>query len=198
MRRLPAIMVVALLLTALAGCASAPREAATRYLLVNDAARPAPAADAAGTLAVGPVRLARFLAVEGIVMQTSDVAIHEARNHLWAEDLATQLERTLRRQLARALPDVRVREGGKGPRLTVDVDRFQGRYDGMAVVAGEWELIDADGEAILARPFHVEEALTSDGYAALVSSLEAAWRQVGDSMAETLMAEWPAAAAPGA
>lgn len=195
MRARPAILVMALLLSALAGCAGAPRETATRYLLANHAASPQPATGAASALTVGPVRLARFLDVEGIVMQTSEVAVHEARNHLWAEDLAGQLERTLRRYLARELSQLRVRGDGGEPRLTVDVVRFQGRYDGIAVVAGEWELIGAEGDSILARPFHVEQALTADGYAALVTSLEAAWRRVGEGIAGTLRAEWPAATA---
>lgn len=193
------LLATALLVTALvAGCsARQPDEGATRYLLTD---RPT-AAEATGgerLLRVKRIELARYLDVEGVVMQTSDIAVQAARNHLWAEDLAAQLHRDLRQRLAEQLDGVRV----LGPaqrlsapdreimELTVTVDRFQGRFDGYAIVGGKWQLLDSQGEVRAGKRFHQEEILSRDGYPALVASLKDAWASVVAAIATGLRGAW--------
>ncbi|MDZ7788625.1 MAG: ABC-type transport auxiliary lipoprotein family protein [Halofilum sp. (in: g-proteobacteria)] len=149
-------------------------------------------------LRVKRIELARYLDVEGIVMQTSDVAVRAARNHLWAEDLAAQLHRDLRQRLAEQLDGVRVLGPDQRLRapereimeLTVTIDRFQGRFDGYAVVGGKWELLDSGGEIQAGKRFQRQQALAQDGYPALVETLKDAWISVVADIANGLRGAW--------
>ncbi|WP_108446529.1 PqiC family protein [Halomonas denitrificans] len=175
----------------LAGCATdAPP--ANRYTLPDDAlAAPAAlaGAEADHRLIVAQPSLARFLAVDGLVLQLDDITLNEASRHLWAEPLGLQLERRLRARLAARLPDTRIlgetagepREAAATLRLTVD--RFQGRFDGQAVVAGQWQLRDAEGALQALSPFAVEVPLARDGYPALVRALGRGWDTAVDEIA---------------
>ncbi|MDN5850495.1 MAG: ABC-type transport auxiliary lipoprotein family protein [Nitrococcus sp.] len=181
----------------LSGCAGTPPVFEQRYLLPITAVPVAPPEDAARRLSIEPLRLAPFLQSDGIVMQTGAVTIHQGSNHLWAEDLSTQLQRMLRQELARKLRHVRLLDDGDptpaaGPlrRLEVEVDAFHGRYDGMAVVAGQWWLRDGEGRLLTSRPFLIEQPLQADGYQALVKSLAAAWQSVTGEIAQALAAGW--------
>ncbi|MEQ6890407.1 ABC-type transport auxiliary lipoprotein family protein [Halomonas sp. CS7] len=175
----------------LAGCATnAPPS--NRYTLPEDAMAP-PArlagAEAAHRLVVAEPRLARFLEVDGLVLQLDDITLNEASQHLWAEPLGLQLERRLKERLAARLPDTRIiaeaandrRE--KAATLGLTVDRFQGRFDGQAVVAGQWQLHNAEGTLEALAPFAVEVPLARDGYPALVRALGSGWDRVVDEIA---------------
>jgi len=167
-----------------AGCAGDPNAPTSRYLVVSDGAPEAAQPSARAVLRVKRPDLAPYLRGEGIVLQTSSNTIREARNHLWAEDLASQLGRDLRHRLASELAGRRVigpgeRAPAKGDDsvvLSVTVDAFQGHFEGYAVVAGDWRLADADGEQLASGRFRETRPLSADGYNALVESLQAAWR----------------------
>jgi uncharacterized lipoprotein YmbA len=184
----------------IAGCSTRPPgERATHYLLTEQPTGPeATATGGERLLRVRRIELARYLDVEGIVMQTSDVAVRSARNHLWAEDLAAQLHRDLVQRLSKQLEDVRVLDPDQQLRatereimqLTVTIDRFQGRFDGYAVVGGEWRLLDSEGEIQAGERFQREQALTQDGYPALVESLKDAWTSVVADIADGLGGAW--------
>lgn len=178
-----------LLLVWLSGCAGSS-SSALRYTLP---ASPAPeqTSGADHTLVLNSLELASFLNSEGIVLQRSDILMHQANSHLWAEDIERQLARGLRDRLANRLPDTRVLDrGGNADALglRVEVDQFQGRYDGMAVTSGRWQLRDANGELLALEPFTATVALESDGYPALVRALGRSWDQVADAMAERIEA----------
>ena len=193
------LLVMVLLVVALSAACSArpPREGATHYLLTE---KPTATEPVGGErlLRVKHIELARYLDVEGIVMQTSDVAIRAARNHLWAEDLAAQLHRDLRQRLAEQLDGVRVLGPDQPLRapereimeLTVTVNRFQGRFDGYAVVGGNWELLDSQGEIQAGERFQRQQALAQDGYPALVETLRDAWLSVAADIANGLRGAW--------
>ena len=192
-----AFVLISIALVLLNGCAGAPVTPAQRYLLGFIEMPAATAADTDRRLRIAPLRLAAFLKSEGIVMQTSEVAIHQGRDHLWAEGLATQLRRNLREVLAAKLANVRVledsapvRPGEPLHRLEVEVNGFHGRYDGVAVVVGQWWLRDDDGRLLDARRFSIERPLPTDGYQALVESLAEAWRSVAEAMAPAVAASW--------
>ncbi|WP_083331072.1 PqiC family protein [Halofilum ochraceum] len=195
------LLVSALVSAALiAGCsARSSAEGATHYLLTDQpTGSEATATGGEGLLRVQRIELARYLDVEGIVMQTSDVAVRSARNHLWAEDLAAQLHRDLAQRLSNQLEGVRVLDPDQQLRapereimqLTVTVDRFQGRFDGYAVVGGKWRLLDSEGEIQAGERFQREQALTQDGYPALVESLKDAWTSVVADIADGLGGAW--------
>lgn len=183
----------ALLCLGLVGCAST-QTAVSRYALPL---MPSPTVEnqgegAARTLTLDPIRITRYLNGEGIVMQLSDIEVQQARHHLWAETLSRQLERNLRYYLGQALQDTRVvheapRSGAVDAlRVRLEVEDFQGRYDGKAVVAGQWQVRDGSGALISRQRFKVERSLEADGYPALVRSLAEAWRQVAADLATAI------------
>ncbi|MDR9440978.1 MAG: ABC-type transport auxiliary lipoprotein family protein [Halomonas sp.] len=175
----------------LAGCvASGP--APSQYTLPADAGRQPggiAGADAEYRLVVTQPRLARFLDVDGLILQLDDITLNEANHHLWAAPIDLQLERGLRTRLAARLPHTRVMHDDADSRrrapavLRLEVDRFHGRFDGRAVVGGQWQLSDEGGELLAMAPFNVEVELAQDGYPALVRALGRGWDQVADEIA---------------
>ncbi|MGL6214628.1 PqiC family protein [Billgrantia desiderata] len=176
-------------LLVLVGCAT-PTTPANRYMLPDSAAAPSGGSPAAGhLLIVQPPRLAHYLDVDGIVLQLDDITLNAARQHLWAEPLGRQLERGLRARLAGHLPDTRIMRDeaslgrSEALRLRLEVDRFQGRHDGLAIASGQWQLQAADGRLLAMERFHVETQLEDDGYPALVRALGASWDRVASEIA---------------
>jgi hypothetical protein len=121
-------------------------------------------------------------------MQLDDITLNEAREHQWAEGIGRQLERALRAELADQLPNVQVvRAEGSSPgalTLSMEVDQFQGRFDGVAVASGQWQLRDTDGELLALKSFTAETTLEQDGYPALVRSLGESWVSVAAQIAQ--------------
>ncbi|MFQ3789642.1 membrane integrity-associated transporter subunit PqiC [Halomonas sp. A29] len=173
----------------LAGCAS-PTAPANRYMLPDSGTTLSGGSSAAGhLLVVQPPRLAHYLDTDGIVLQLDDITLNAARQHLWAEPLGRQLERGLRARLAERLPDTRVMRDeaslgrSEALRLRLEVDRFQGRHDGLAIVSGQWQLLAPDGRLLAMERFHTETELDDDGYPALVRALGSSWDRVASDIA---------------
>ncbi|MAL98215.1 MAG: hypothetical protein CL583_07155 [Alteromonadaceae bacterium] len=184
-----------MLIVGLSGCVSSPTPVSRYTLPLGDAQAEDLSDDAGQTVTVAPVSTARYLRHDGILMQLSDIELRHADNHLWAEPLERQLDRTLKYSLAQNLANTQVLQVRPGVaieesnyRLTVDIDRFQGRHDGKAVVGGEWEIRNDQGRRVAHRRFQIEEPLGSDGYPALVRSLGRAWQQAIAEMGEALEA----------
>jgi len=72
--------------------------------------------------------------------------------------------------------------------LQMEVDAFHGRYDGQALVAGRWLLLQPDGELVTARDFNVQMPLADAGYPAMVHALSQGWDAVTRDIAEALSA----------
>lgn len=193
---LTALVLVVALMTACS--ARSTTDDTTRYLLTDDPAAGQPSGGER-LLRLKRIELASYLKAEGVIMQTSDIAVREARRHLWAEDLVAQLQRDLGQRLARQLDRVRVLGPDERPRaperpvleLLVTVDRFQGRFDGYAVVGGDWQLRDGEGEVEASERFQLERPLARDGYPALVTSLKKAWATIVAGIADGVRGAWP-------
>ena len=191
--KLAALAATMIMATGLAGCAS-PGPSPQRYTLPAAAGgdQAAAGAEAEHLLLLRPPRLAHYLDVDGMVMQVDDITLVEARGHQWAEALGRQLERGLRGRLADRLPDTRVMLDEAGVRepgalsLRLELDRFQGRHDGLAVIGGQWQLRDAEGRLLAMAPLQVETELDDDGYPALVRALGRGWDSAADQLAEAV------------
>lgn len=175
-----------LLFALLAGCAGGGA-ATQRYALPG----PEPASSAGGTrLLIAPLQLVEYLNQEGIVLQLDDISRHQAREHRWIESPGPHLARGLRDRLAARLPRTQVTLAQDGdasaPRLMLAVERFEGRYDGMAIADGSWRLEDAAGQPLAQGRFHAERPLAGDGYPALVRALGESWDAVADQLAAAL------------
>lgn len=126
-------------------------------------------------------------------MQLSDIEVYPARQHLWAQELPGQLQQLLQQRLAAALPAAQVVSRGQpllaglpAREVRLRLDRFQGRYDGVALAQGQWQLLDGQGRLLAQADFSVARPLPEDGYPALVRTLAAAWEQVADELAAEL------------
>ncbi|PMR74910.1 PqiC family protein [Billgrantia endophytica] len=188
MRMIPWLAAVAAMLW-LSGCATATAPA-DRFTLPGSETAPASTARAEHLLVVRAPHLAHYLDVDGIVLQLDDITLNAARQHLWAEPLGHQLERGLRARLAERLPDTRVvRDAGpirdpSAVTLRLEVDRFQGHHDGLAIASGRWQLHAADGSLLAMEDFRAATELHDDGYPALVRALGSSWDRVAEQIAD--------------
>lgn len=172
----------------ISACASSV-EPPARYMLASHSTNSAPA-QPEGTLRISALRLAHYVDVDGIVMQLDDITLNAAREHQWAEGLDRQLERGLRARLTQALPSLRVirAEGSQPDALTlrIEVDQFQGRYDGVAIASGQWQLVNTEGTILAMENFHTQTPLSEDGYPALVRALSVSWDHAAELIANEI------------
>lgn len=183
--RAPAIGV--LVLSLLSACAG-DSLAVNRYMLPRaDGAIPA-CASSKPYLQVMPPRLSGLVDRNGLVMQTSEIQLHEANAHQWAEDLAAQLQRAMQRSLSQHSENwcVVANSRPSATQLKIQVQQFQGRFDGQAIVSGQWQIIGADGNLQGGQNFWLSEALQAEGYKALVYSLSSAWQRLAVQVAQHL------------
>lgn len=138
---------------------------------------------------VAPVILTDSLAGNGIVFQTSAVRYTIATNNLWASPLDQQLQQALASSLRARLPGWNVVAAGvagaSASSLQINVTAFQGRFDGKAVIQGDWVL--HSNKRIVTQPFSFEVAQTEDGYDALVAALGKGWQQVAEQISQRLL-----------
>lgn len=183
---------IGMLTLLLLGCAGRGIDT-VRYTLPDDESPPPVVGDVDATVWLAPLSLTSYLDAPGIVMQLNEIRIHQARHHLWAAPLDTQLMRQLREQLSAALPRAEILRRGQPARAAASalhvelrVERFQGRDDGMAVVGGDWRIRDAQDRTLSRQSFLIERPLQNDGYSALVRALGTAWATLGERLARAL------------
>lgn len=136
---------------------------------------------------VQQVTVPDYLAGNGVVYQTSDVQYVIASQNVWASPLDQQLQQTLVTNLSRALPGRLVSAtplNDQHDTLTVNVTAFHGRYDGKAVISGEW-VLQHQGR-LIKQPFDLALPQQEDGYDALVRTLASGWQQQAQQIAQTL------------
>lgn len=181
----------ALLALTLAGCAGSDNSAGQAdYLLPESPADEQYSARL--SVMVAPLDTAAFLDSDGVVMQISSIEVHQARNHLWAEPLPAQLRQLLIHRLQSALPESQIIQRGQPQHalpvreVRLRLDRFQGHYDGVALIRGHWQILDQEKNLLKQRAFSIESPLRADGYPELVRALAAGWEQLADELASTL------------
>jgi|SRR5690554_1894360 len=165
-----------LLALSLTACAGKSVNIQRYNLPESTAATSLPSANAEQVLVIGAIHLAEFLDSESIVLQLDDITLHQAREHLWAENLSQQLRRGLRSRLSSRLPNILVVADGRGLKqdawnLQLEIEQFQGHFAGKALTSGQWQLHDSKGKLVFIAPFKMETTLNSDGYPALVRAL---------------------------
>lgn len=131
-----------------------------------------------------------YLTGNGLVYQSSDVRYVIARNNLWASPLDQQLQQTLVANLSSELPGWLVSASSFGQqqdRLNVNISSFHGRYDGHAVISGDW-VLERQGH-IIKRSFALAIPQAEDGYDALVKALAEGWQQEARQIADAIRNE---------
>lgn len=188
MTRMPRYLLLLSLVALLAGCAASPKPSKGLFLLqqphvTNDSPVAADTATQEQPVLVLPeIELAPYLRQDGIIYQTGPNRIVVADNNRWAAPLATQTTAGLHAALDRGLAHVNVRRPGfvskPDYRLFVYIERFQGRFDGLAVISGNWRLFTNQDELVGRGDFAQKIPLKQDGYAALVRALSRGWHTI--------------------
>ncbi|MDT8309851.1 MAG: ABC-type transport auxiliary lipoprotein family protein [Methylophaga sp.] len=173
----------------LAACAKQPVENHRYFLpeadLIQHAGKPA-----TRFLQIRNIQLADFLNDGGLVLQLDDITLNQAKNHLWADNLHQQINRALQDRLNQQQQVFTV----VGPQTDADlqlslvIDAFHGRHDGLALTSGQWQLHTAEGERVLLQNFHLQTELREPGYPALVRALGVNLDALAASLA-TVLAE---------
>ncbi|WP_061798010.1 membrane integrity-associated transporter subunit PqiC [Serratia ficaria] len=172
---------LALLLSA---CSSTPQKTYYQLPALGASAQESGGAASTRQLWLEHVGVADYLAQNGVVYQTNDVQYVIAQNNLWASPLDQQLQQTLVTNLSGALPGWVVSSqpmNSDQDVLNVTVSGFHGRFDGKAVIRGEW-VLNHQGR-LIKRPFNLELKQGEDGYDALVRTLAQGWQQEAQTIA---------------
>ncbi|MEE4143923.1 MAG: ABC-type transport auxiliary lipoprotein family protein [Halieaceae bacterium] len=182
MRILCALAVV--LLTA---CSSQPPQTAT-YLLRSEVPAGADVPLSDSGIALGNIRVAKYIDQPGLVLATGDGTIHAAKFHVWAEPLQV----ALRRYLATLVSDASGRDiaaatdSATVTRIDVSVDQLHGTGSGSAVLVAYWN-IDSQGQSKSYR-FSEQQSLSGDGYDALVRAQETLLKRLAEAISASLPA----------
>ncbi|PVZ85811.1 hypothetical protein C9426_18230 [Serratia sp. S1B] len=171
----------------LSGCSSTPNKT---YYQLPALGSPVPVSNTSASrqLWIEHISVAEFLTQNGMVYQTNDVQFVMAQNNLWASPLDQQLQQTLLTNLGGALPGWVVSSQPMGTDqavLNVTINGFHGRYDGRAIIRGEW-VLSYQGK-LIKQPFNLELKQGEDGYDALVRTLAQGWLQEAQEIATQVM-----------
>lgn len=158
----------------LMGCAKSAVENQHYFLQAADAlAEPIAKSKTTPLLQISDVQLADFLDEDGLVLQLDDITLNQAKNHLWAEDLSRQINRGLRARLSQQQQKFTIvgPQTAANLQLSLEIHAFHGRYDGLALTSGQWQLQNARGEIQHLSRFDLQTELNESGYPALVRAL---------------------------
>ncbi|MCE2595900.1 ABC-type transport auxiliary lipoprotein family protein [Motilimonas cestriensis] len=186
------LAVIAILSASLMGCSQTPTLPSQYYALgADDLVVAAIAPRSRGTLVLKPVELPDYLNNSGVVMQLDDNQVHIAEQHLWAGALNQQLDRLSNEAMALHLPQWSVVESAKfypesGDQywiLSISVNRFQGRLEGVAVASGRWNLVAPNGKEVKDERFNYQLDVPSKDYPGIVEKLKENWLTLSHDIA---------------
>lgn len=134
-----------------------------------------------------PVQVANYLNSKSIVMQMSAVELVLARQHLWAEPIAEQIQRKLTHTLE-ALDQhyvIALKPSPEAIVIILRIDQFHGTKHGYALLRGRYSLQQA-GLKEQNVNFSYQLPLQTDGYPALVLTLSQALEQLAQDILQQL------------
>jgi uncharacterized lipoprotein YmbA len=171
----------------LTACSTQPPQTAT-YLLRSEVPAGAEVALSDSGIALGNIRVANYIDQPGLVLATGDGTIHAARYHVWAEPLQVSLRRYLATQVSDASGrDIAAVAGSATvTRIDVSVDQLHGTGSGAAVLVAYWNV--ASEGASKAYRFSEQQALSGDGYDALVRAQETLLKRLAEAISASLPA----------
>ena len=157
-------------LLALVACSSQPASNSS-FLLRSDAQVQSRELRPSTEYTFGSLTVADYINNLGLVVETEDGEVREARNHRWAEPLATSIKSFLASEISAQLgEDILVQGNAEAAtRIDVAIDQLHGNTSGEAVLVAYWQLHSATAEKRVFQ-FAETEALQSDGYPALAAA----------------------------
>jgi len=192
------LALIAILL--IVGCSSTPAPSLKQYLLRADS--PAKhtsqgSQQVVTTISLGKVAVASYIDGLGLVLEKGDGQVHIARDHQWAEPLRLSLRSFLSNRISSELgqpiraysPSYGSSSDNKGlsKRVDIRIDELHGTKNGEAKLVAFWAVIDPDKQTVLSEnSFYDTEALSHDGYGALVAAEKALLARLASSISATL------------
>lgn len=164
-----------MLALSLGGCFKSNPPVKTERYTLPEVITAQPSAAQTRTLILNRLQLADYLDTDRIVIQTDDITMQPARDHLWVDNLSQELRRGLRARLASRLGNTRVVDPQPGlpaaNTLHLTIEQFHGQIRGYAVLSGQWQLITAQQTTGPSQSFKFSTPLAENGYPALVRAL---------------------------
>jgi uncharacterized lipoprotein YmbA len=183
-------LTVPLLLFALAGCGSSPKE---RFYTLGAGAAPARVETSASySIAVGPVTIPAIVDRPQLVLRTGANRVMLAEQSRWAEPLKDSIPRVIAGDLAQLLHDARVSAHPQGMtnevdyRVLVDVQRFESTQGDAAAIDVLWAIRDAKAGNLKAGRSTIREPAGGADYDALVAAHDRALAAVSRDIAAAL------------
>lgn len=137
---------------------------------------------------VESITVADYLSSNGVVYQSNDVQYVIAASNRWASPLEQQLQQTLINSLSAELPGTLVSATAPAQphdTLNMTITGFHGRYDGKAVISGEW-VLQHEGQ-LRKRSFMLTLPQKEDGYDSLIRTLAQGWQQISTQIANAII-----------
>ena len=153
---------------------------------------PTPSTQGIG-IGVGPVDLAEYINRPNLIVEESPQDYQAASHHRWAGDLGSQIADITASNLGRRLHTGNVHsypwQGNQQIRyqITLDIRQFHSSANGYAVIEAGWKVYSMpDHELIKSQTFTDRQALTEDGYPALIEAQSTLLTRLADEIAKTL------------
>ena len=172
-----------LALLLLSACASPPRE---RFYTL-DAAEPPAAAEAAVSVAVGPVSIPELVDRPQFVVRVGANQVQITEQARWAEPLKAAIARVLAANLAAALGArlVAQRNGEADYRVALDVQRFESGPGNSVLIDAAWTVISSKATRRHGRSL-VQEKLKAMEYGEVAAAHSAALAVISREIAEAI------------
>lgn len=194
MRHLPAVYLIAVVLTTLAGCAATPPS--KFYILspvaTDTTAQPALLATAIG---VGPVALPKYLDRPQIAVRSGANELFYNETHRWAEALQDNVTDVLAQNLALMVPTDKVsvfpwgRSTAIDYQVTVEISRFDADASGSVVLSANWKLNhEASREVVAQNKTVFTEPVSSGAYTDIVAAQSRALAALSHEIATAVRA----------
>ena len=182
------LVLIALLIVA--GCASSV-PALKQYLLRTDVPAQFTVEPSTRVVGLGGLVVAPYIDGPGIVLETSDGEIRAARDHQWAEPLRESIRRFLAREIShQAGQFIRAQSSGENDwqrRIDIRIDELHGTASGDAHLVAYWTIFDiAERKVISEHGFEATQALSVDGYKALVRAEKVLLDKLASAIAASL------------
>lgn len=181
---------VLLAIVTVAGCSSSV-PSLNQYLLRSDTPSQFKVEEQSAVVGLGTVVVASYIDGLGLVLETSGGEVRAARDHQWAEPLRDSLRVFMAQEVsAQAGQVIRANHSGENDwqrRIDLRIDQLHGSPNGAAKLVAYWQVFDIDERTIVSENgFSETQALTVDGYEALVTAEKVLLRKLAVAMAASL------------
>lgn len=187
-----AILVI-LLVAGCAGTSTSTREnpALKQYLLRSAEPAQFSVMNPVAVTGIGAVTVASYIDGLGLVLETAEGEVREARDNQWAEPLRESLRTFLALEISTQAEQIifsqRYGEVNWQRRIDVRVDELHGTAEGEARLVAYWRILDVERRTVVSHNgFEETMALGRDGYGALVKAETVLLKRLGVAIAASL------------